>query len=82
MNKTIRYAGHSWRNSDELISEVFAYVPTYQRTYVGWPGKTYIHQLYPDTECWLEDQPIGMDRERERNPREFMLSAQLDDIYI
>ena len=38
-----RHTGHCWRNKDELISDVFLWIPTYGRTSVGPPTKTCLH---------------------------------------
>ena len=58
-----RHAGHCWRSMDELISDV----PTYGRAKAGRPARTYIQQLYEDTECSPEEQPEAMsDREKWR----------------
>ena len=64
-----RHAGHCWRSSDELISDVFLWTPTYGRAKAGQLARTYIQQLCEDTECSPEDLPDAMnDREgwRER----------------
>ena len=69
----IRHVGHSWRSKDKLISNVLPRTPTHGRASVGWPARTYSHQLCADTGCSLEDLPGAMDdrdgllkRERER----------------
>ena len=35
-----RYAGHCWRNKDELISYVLLWTPSYRWACVGWPVRT------------------------------------------
>ena len=45
---------------DELISNILRWTPTHKHTIVGQPGKTYNHQLYPDTVCCLKDLPGAM----------------------
>ena len=35
-------------------------IPKHGYISIGWPGKTYIHQLYADTGCCLEDLPSAM----------------------
>ena len=55
-----RHAGHYWRNSDELISDVLLWTPTYGRTKAGRPARTYIQQLCEVTGCSPEDLPEGM----------------------
>ena len=49
-----RHAGHCWRSSDELISDVLLWAPTHGRTRQGRPTKTYIEQLCEDSECHAE----------------------------
>ena len=62
-----RYAGHSWRSKDELISDVLLWTPTYGRAKAGRPARTYIQQLCGDTGCSPEDLPEAMnDREKWR----------------
>ena len=62
-----RYAGHCWRSSDELISDVLLWTPTYGRAKAGRPAWTYIQQLCEDTGCSPEDLPEAMnDREKWR----------------
>ena len=56
-----RHAGHCWRSRDELISDVLLWTPTHGRAKAGRPARTYIQQLYEDT----EDLPEAMnDREK------------------
>ena len=62
-----RRAGHCWRSRDELISDVFLWIPTHGRAKAGWPARTYIQQLCEDTGCSPEDPPEAMnDREKWR----------------
>ena len=56
-----RYAGHCWRSKDELISDVLLWTPSYGRTKVGRPARTYIQQLCDNARCSLEDLPGAMD---------------------
>ena len=69
-----RHAGHSWRNRDELISDILLWTPSHGRAKVGWPARTYIQQLCVDTGYSPEDLPEAMDdregwRERVRDIR-------------
>ena len=69
-----RHAGHCWRSSDKLISDVLQGTPSHGRAKVGWPAETYIQQLCADTGCSPEDPPEAMDdgerwRERVRDIR-------------
>ena len=60
-----RHAGHCCRSRDQLISDVLLWTPTYGRTKVGRPARTYIQQLCEDTGCSPEDLPEAMnDREK------------------
>ena len=60
-----RHAGHCWRSSDELISDVLLWTPTYGQAKAGRPARTYIQQLCEDTGCSPEDLPEAMnDREK------------------
>ena len=67
-----RYAGHSWRSRDELISDVLLWTPTYGRAKAERPARPYIQQLCEDTGFSPEDMPEAMNdrekwRERVRN---------------
>ena len=69
-----RHAGHCWRSSDELISDVLLWTPIYGRSKAGRPARTYIQQLCEDTGCGPEDLPEVMNdkekwRERVRDIR-------------
>ena len=56
-----RYAGHSWRNKDELIFDVLLWTFSYERARVGRPARTYIQHFCTETGCILEDLPGAMD---------------------
>ena len=56
-----KHAGHSWRNRDELISDVLQLTPSHGWAKAGRPARTYIQQLCADTGCSLEDLPEAMD---------------------
>ena len=69
-----RYAGHSWRSRDKLISDILLWTPSHGRAKAGRPAQTYIQQLCADTVCSPKDLPKAMDdrevwRERVRNIR-------------
>ena len=62
-----RHAGHCWRSKDELINDVFRWIPPYGQAKAGRPARTYIQQLCEDTGCSPEDLPEAMnDRENWR----------------
>ena len=44
-----RHARHCWRSTDELISDVLYWTPTYGRAKAGRPARTYIQQLCENT---------------------------------
>ena len=69
-----RHVGHSWRNRDELISDVLQWTLSHGWAKAGQPARTYIQQLCADIEGSLEDLPEAMDnrvgwQERVRNIR-------------
>ena len=47
--------------SNEPLSDVHLWTPTQGRVSVGRPARTYLHLLYVDTGCSLEDLPGVMD---------------------
>ena len=57
--KRVRHTKHWWRSKDKLIRNVLLWILTHD-TSVGWPIKTYTHQLHADTGCWLEDLPRAL----------------------
>ena len=62
-----RHAGHCWRSTDELISDVLLWTPAYGQVKAGRPARTYIRQLCGDTGCNPEDLSKAMnDREKWR----------------
>ena len=69
-----RHAGHCWRSTDELISDVLLWTPACGQAKSGRPAQTYIQQLCEDTGCSPEDLPEAMNdkekwRERVRDIR-------------
>ena len=62
-----RHAGHSWRNKDELISDVLLWTLAYGQAKAGRTVRTFIQQLCEDTGCSPEDLTEAMnDREKWR----------------
>ena len=47
-------AGYCWRRTDKLISDVLLWTPSHGRAKVGQPGRTYLQQLWVDTDEWQE----------------------------
>ena len=64
--RRIRHSGHCWKSKDELISDILLWTPTHGCSSVGQSAKTYIYHLCMDMGCCLEDLPVEMDCERER----------------
>ncbi|KAI8495460.1 hypothetical protein Bbelb_269150 [Branchiostoma belcheri] len=62
--RRLRFAGHSWRNKEEIVSDVLLWAPKHGHASVGRPCTTYIQQLCEDAGCRPEDLPRAMeDRE-------------------
>ena len=47
----MRFAGHVWRNKEELASDVLLWEPKHGKQEQGRPKRTYIDQLADDTGC-------------------------------
>ena len=47
----MRFAGHVWRNKNELASDVLLWTPTQGKQKPGRPERSYIDQLADDTGC-------------------------------
>ena len=52
-----RCTGYCWRSKDGLNSNILQWISTYGHGSVGWPVKKYIHLLYVNTGCHLEELP-------------------------
>ena len=76
-----RHAGHCWRSRDEPISDVLLWTPSYGWAKAGWPARTYIQQLWADTECKPEDllEAMAIGRGSERGSGISMLMLHDDD---
>ena len=48
-----RHAGHCWRSRDELISDVLLWTSSHGRAKAGRPVRSFIQQLYADTDVAL-----------------------------
>ena len=53
--------GHCWRSRDELISDIFLWIPWHEQAKAGQPAWTYVEQFCADTGCRLEDLSEAMD---------------------
>ena len=64
-DKRLRFAGHCYRNKDELASELVLWRPLHGNRTCGRPSKTYVDQLADDNGCEIEDlQTLMVDRDR------------------
>ena len=64
-DKRLRFAGHCYRNKNELASDLVLWQPVHGNRTQGRPPKTYIDQLADDNGCEIEDLPTLMiDRNR------------------
>ena len=64
-----RHAGHCWRSTNELISDVLLWTLIYGRAKAGRPARTYIQQLCEDTGCSIEDLPEAINEREKRRER-------------
>ena len=51
-----KYAKHCWWNKDGLLSKILEWTHTHGHASVGWPVKTYIHQLSADLQRAIDDR--------------------------
>ena len=58
--RRLRFAGHCWRNKEELASKVLLWKPRHGVTSVGRPTRTYVDQLADDIGCLPEELPAVM----------------------
>ena len=56
----MRFAGHVWRNKDELASDVLLWQPTHGKQDPGRPKRTFIDQLADDTGCNTQELSNAM----------------------
>ena len=65
---------------DDLINKIFLWIPTHRHISFCWPVKNYIHQLYADTGCYLEDLPkVIANKNRWEESQWNPFSVYLDD---
>ena len=62
-----------------MVGEIFQYTPKYRRNSIGRPARSYIHQLFADTRCRLEDPPGVISYKEEFEVRELRTIRTLDD---
>ena len=75
----VRWTRDAGESKEELISNVLLWTTTHGHTSMGHPSKTYILQLYADTDCRLEDlSRVMVDKDRERELKEPVLSSRHD----
>ena len=70
-----RYGGHCWRSKEELISNILLWASSHGRVSVGRLTRTYLQQLWTDTECCQEDQLEAMDDRVEWRARVWEIRA-------
>ncbi|KAI8491777.1 Endothelial cell-specific molecule 1 [Branchiostoma belcheri] len=73
--RKLRFAGHSWRNKAEIVSDVLLWTPKHGHASVGRPCTTCIQQLCEDVGCRLEDLPRAMEDREGWRKREFSVSV-------
>ena len=56
----MRFAGHVWRNKDELASDVLLWKPSHGKQKPGRPERTFTDQLAEDTGCKLQELDNAM----------------------
>ena len=59
--RRIRQEGHCWSSKDQLIIDVFLWLPAHGHTRVGRSAKTYIYKFYTDGGYRLENLTRTMD---------------------
>ena len=65
----MRFAGHVWRNKDELVSDVLLWEPTHGRQDPGRPKRTFIDQLADDTGCRPQELKNAMSNKEDWRKR-------------
>ena len=70
----LRFAGHCWRNKEELAGKVLLWSPSHGRRSQGRPKRTYPEQLADDVGCHAEELPALMSDKTEWKRRVSMLS--------
>ena len=73
----IRRTRHSWRNKDELISNVLQWTSSYWWVIIGWPARTHLQQLCTNTGWSLEDLP----KDERGSGKSILMACYDDDIY-
>ena len=71
----MRFAGHVWRNKEELASDVLLWKPTHGRQEPGRPRRTFIDQLADDTGCKAQELPNAMNNREEWRKRVMLSRA-------
>ena len=51
----LRFTGHCWRSTKELICDVPLWLPKHGKRSRGRPAKTFVDQLVDDTECNVDE---------------------------
>ena len=58
--RRMRFAGHSWRSKNEVVSDLLLWQPKHGKNSRGRPARTYIDQLRDDSGCTNEELPAAM----------------------
>ena len=56
-----KFADHSYRSKDVVVSGLILWTPKHNKVKVGPPSKTYTNQLTEDADCQLKGLPRAMD---------------------
>ena len=67
ISKTIqvRQTRHCWRSKNEVINDILQWTLKHRCTSVGWPARTYLHQLCADTQGPIDNKDGWKEKERE-----------------
>ena len=65
----MRFAGHVWRNKNELASDVLLWTPTHGKQKPGRPKRSYIDQLADDTGCYPQELDNAMSNKEDWRKR-------------
>lgn len=60
MDRRLRLAGHTWRNKEEVCSDLLLWQPTHGKPKAGRPSRTYYQQIADDIGCIPTDLPYIM----------------------
>ena len=61
----MRFAGHCWRSKHEIISDVLLWEPKHGYRNAGRPSKTFVKQLYDDSNILVNEDLSRATEDRE-----------------